>query len=294
MTPIDLQEIAAKMGWAVLDACPVCDHSDYTPVLRGRGDCVLCSCQECHVVFLNPRPARTTAASSSGFAPGHAAEKYLPRMVEGGFLAPDFTPNLPKLYGRYRKLVDMAVMLAPTDPILDIGCGIGLSMLALGHKNIDSKGIDVDEEFIDVACKTFGLDVANHDVHAGPMRHPTKAASLNAVLEHIDRPVEFLDSIRTNILSPSAALIVTVPNLASLEFLRHGGNWNVISGGHVWYPTERTLAMVAERAGFTVEHVYKDLDRTPRDKLDHFYVRSVLESQANLTGGIGMILRSAG
>lgn len=214
-------------------------------------------------------------------------------MVAGGFLAPDFTPNLPKLYGRYRKLVDMAVMLASTDPILDIGCGNGLSMLAMGYKNIDSVGIDVDQDFIDVACDTLGLTVTHHDVHAKPRRPPAKAATLNAVLEHIDRPVEFLDAIRTNILSPGAALIVTVPNLASLQFLRHGRNWDVISGGHVWYPTEETVAMVAERASFTVEHVYKDLDRTPLGELDHFYVRRVLGSSANLTGGIGMILRSA-
>lgn len=290
-TDVDLTAIAARMKYTLVTECPVCDQKDYEIVLVGRYDCVLCRCPHCGVVFLNPRPRKPESSDGSGYSPAHAATKYLPRMVKLGFLSPDHVPDLKKLYWRYLKLVQMTCQLEPTDPVVDIGCGIGLSMLALRYKGIKSIGIDINDEFIGVARNTFGLEVHKHDVQTKKMQPPAKVATLNAVLEHIERPVEFLQNIRENILAPDGRLIVTIPNLASLQFLRDGGQWEVISGGHVWYPTEETASMVARRAGFVVERFYREPDKPTADHL-HFFVRRVLGSQANLTGGIGMILRA--
>ena len=291
IAPETLTDAAAKLGWDLVDQCPICDSGDYVPVVVGRADCILCECRGCGAVYLNPRPSRSR--ERSGYAPDHVEREYLPRLVELGILSADYQPNDEALYNRYRKVVDLTLGLEPSGPVVDIGCSIGLSMLALRTKGIEVIGYDVDEPFVEAARRLFDLDVRQVDVFDPGQVERFDIAVANAVLEHIDRPVPFLEAIRQNALRPGGALVITVPNLASTELLDPGpGRWSNITGGHLWYPTEATLASVAVRAGFTVETVHvPPVRRQYRDHID-FYIRGVLGYEGNISGGIGMVLRA--
>ncbi|WP_119461620.1 class I SAM-dependent methyltransferase [Rhodospirillaceae bacterium SYSU D60014] len=286
----ELRALADMRGWQFLDCCPLCSDKSFNPFFLGRDRCVLCRCADCGIVFLNPRPA------SSRYEPGWLQKRYLPKSIERGFFSPDLKPDLPRIYEKYRKIADMAAMLKPKEPVVDIGCGIGLSMLALKHKGIRSIGVEVDHEFLTFARDTLGLQVRYHDVTAEPLEQRTDVATMNSVLEHVEDPVGFLSAIRRNILAKprfgrSGALALTVPNLMSLEFLRDGREWRVITGDHLWYFTEDSLAMVAKRAGFEVEHIQRE-SRAPQGlEIFHTYVHDILGVDRNTRGGIGMILR---
>lgn len=286
MRELDLKmhEIAAT-GWQLLKACPLCGSAGFSPFFLGREHCVLCKCNDCGIVFLNPQP------HEARYQPGWVHKRYVPSAIKRGYFSEhDLSPDFEKLYSSYRKIVDMAVSLGETH-LLDIGCGIGLSMLAMQHKGLSPVGVEVDSEFVEFA-RSMGLEVREQDITRGPLDRRFDVATLNSVLEHVKAPVDFLSAIRTNVLAPGGALAITVPNFASLEFIRDGRRWQMITGGHLWYFTEETLTMVASRAGFSVEHTERD-PRPPKGlETAHIYIRDVLGLDVNTKGGIGLILRA--
>jgi trans-aconitate methyltransferase len=241
------------------------------------------------MVFLNPRPQRDV--NDSGYDPRHGEAALLPRLVERGLLNADHSPNAERLVQRYEKLIELTRALEPNQPVVDIGCGIGTSTMALQAAGISAVGFEVDPDFVAIAQRTFGLDVREADI-AVPFaeRHPV--ATLNSVLEHIDDPTAFLRNIRANVLTQAGALVVTVPNLASTEFVHRGTEWPIISQQHVLYFTERTLAQTAVRAGFEVEDVWAPpVSLRPTDHVD-LWTRAGLGHTGNVSGGIGMTLRA--
>ena len=288
LTKSDVREVAAARGWTIVRRCPSCEHERWRPVLRTDRDCCLAECDSCGLVFLNPRPPRE--ADESGYAADHA-DSLIPRLVERGLLTEDLTPVADRLLQRYEKLIELTRRLEPTQPVLDLGCGIGTSTLALRAAGIDAVGMEIDPGFVAAARSRLGLDVRQGDV-LQPLaaRHPI--ATLNSVLEHIDDPVGFLAAIRTNALSPNGALVLTVPNLASTEFVEHGIAWRIIQPQHVTYFTEATLVATAERAGFLVEHVWEPPAQPRPNNPAELWARIGLNHRGNVTGGIGMILRS--
>lgn len=288
LTKSDVREVAATRGWTIVRRCPSCEHERWRPVLRSERDCCLAECASCGLVFLNPRPPRE--ADESGYAPTHA-EALIPRLVDRGLLTEDLAPVPDRLRQRYEKLIELTRRLEPTQPVLDLGCGIGTSTLALRAGGIDAVGMEIDPGFVTAAKTKLGLDVQHGDVlQPLPTRHPI--ATLNSVLEHIDEPVGFLAAIRTNALSPGGALVLTVPNLASTEFVEHGIAWRIIQPQHVTYFTEETLAATAERAGYRIEHVWEPPAQPRPSDPAELWARIGLGHRGNVTGGIGMILRA--
>lgn len=286
-----MAELAAEKKWEVVDTCLVCGSDRWTPAFIGRAKCLLCVCESCDTIFLNPRPRKATSMDS-GYNPSHAQKRYLPGLVHDGYLSETYEPDLDKMYRRYQKLVDMVLALEPRNPVIDIGCGIGLSMLALSSKGIDCIGFDVDDSFLGIATDTFGLDVRKVDVFAPDLGQRYDIATLNSVLEHIEDPVGFLRAIRENILAPGGALVITLPNTLSFQFLQQGREWRNITGGHVWYPTEASTAEVAARAGFSVERIHTPPPDHTRDEPNIFFLRHVIGYEGNITGGLGMVLRA--
>ena len=136
---------------------------------------------------------------------GHVTKGYVPRLVEREMLSPEFQPNLQLIYKRYRKAADLVrEYWRPESHVIDVGCGIGLSMLALRAVGIESTGLEVEEEFIEFAKSNFHLDVKRHDVLNTALEAKADVALMNSVLEHIAEPVEFLAGIR-KVFWPEAA-----------------------------------------------------------------------------------------
>ena len=288
LTKDDVRHVAATRGWVIVRRCPSCGHERWRPVLRAERDCCLAQCASCDLVFLNPRPPKADA--DSGYDADHA-DGLIPRLVASGLLSEDLTPNADRMRQRYGKLIELTERLEPTETVVDIGCGIGTSTLALRSQGIAATGLEIDPHFVEAAQNRLGVDVELGEVEH-PRQNRVSIATLNSVLEHIDEPVPFLDAIRRNVLGAAGALVVTVPNLASTEFVHHGTTWAIISPNHVTYFTEATLRSTAERAGFDVEHVWAPpAAARPADPVE-LWTRIGLGHHGNVTGGIGMILRS--
>jgi SAM-dependent methyltransferase len=282
-----LKQIANSSKWVYLEKCPLCSSVDFHLIKVHRSNLGLCKCLNCNIVFLNPRPF------ASGYVANHIHDSYLPRLIANNLVSSNLVPDLGRIYARYRKIADLTFEVWKDETVVDIGCGIGLSMLAMKHLGIQSIGLDVNEEFVQFACDRFNLNVKLHDIFEDELSPRARIATLSSVLEHIPHPIEFLCAIRQNILASQSLLIITVPNLISLEYIRDGENWNNINGGHLFYFAEETLIEVARQAGFEVLKIYRD-NRSFRNELENvqIYLRDFLNLDLNLAGGIGIVFQS--
>ncbi|MCP4263345.1 MAG: methyltransferase domain-containing protein [Planctomycetes bacterium] len=135
--------------------------------------------------------------------------------------------------------------------IIEIGCGQGdfLEILQrLGNNrvlgfdpsyNSNKKTDEIEKPAINIIPKAYSEDFNNYPADFICCRH---------VLEHIDRPLEFLKSIRSTIGQQKDCVVYfEVPN--ALFNLEHMGLWDIIYE-HCSYFTSESLANLFLRAGF--------------------------------------------
>lgn len=278
------------MSEITLNACPICasgairllEPIDYPSAGQRLG---LWRCGECRITFLNPR----FESSDLAYSPEHV-QRYLRQLVADGLLREDYTPVLDRIRLRYRELADLAHRAHQGGEVIDIGCGLGMSMLALRYHGIQAVGIDVNEHMVCTGRDVLGLDVRRIGVDDLTTRYAL--ATLSSCLEHVFDPVGFLTTIRQRALVPGGRLVVTVPNLLDISYIVHRTRMaHAFHGGHVWYFTEETLGMVAEKAGFDVGEFYRHDFELP-DVLGSAmrFVRELAGLDLNLYGAIGCTL----
>lgn len=140
--------------------------------------------------------------------------------------------------------------------IVEVGCGSGDFLLGLCRGG-DNQGFGFDMSYpgrptglppnVSIERTAYGPEHAALDPDLVCLRH---------VLEHVARPVEFLEGIRRNVRR-GAALYVEVPN--ALFTLRDGGVWDIIYE-HCGYFTPDSLRTALEAAGFAVELLQEAFD----------------------------------
>jgi len=284
----DLPQIASDRGWSLLESCPLCGCPEISLLGLGRGTFGICSCLDCKIVFLNPRrSSRWHRYRESTMQHG-----YLARQIELGLLTPDLEPNLPSIIARSQRIVEM-VKAAPPGPIIELGCGIGLTLLALQASGLDARGIEVGADFADFADRMLGLDVSVWDLRsAPPLKERAAVVVLNSVLEQQNSPVEFLRLVREKVLRPDGEVVIAAPNLRSVQFVEMGMSWPVFEKTRLWYFTDDTLERVARRAGYRIagSHWKARRDRDDIIGRTFMYVHDVLGLDINVTGGIALRL----
>lgn len=136
---------------------------------------------------------------------------------------------------------------------LDVGCGSGELLAALGAAGWAAEGVDMDAAAAHLAHRRTGLPV-----QAGDFRFlPLPAASfslvvLNHVFEHLSDPVVTLRSL-SRLLEPSGRLVLVFPNSAGMGFKSFGRDWfDLDPPRHLVLPPPRGLYIAAERAGMRV------------------------------------------
>jgi SAM-dependent methyltransferase len=168
------------------------------------------------------------------------------------------TPRLHRLVSPLLSLFDRQrlAMVRPLAPpparLLDVGAGRGRFVLAARAAGYDASGIEPSARGAQ-AGQAAGAPVEQVTIEAATMRSgPLDAVTLWHVLEHLDDPRSALERI-AGWLVPGGALLVGVPNLASLQARLGGERWY-----HLDVPRHRThftaqgLERLLGRAGFSV------------------------------------------
>lgn len=116
-----------------------------------------------------------------------------------------------------------------------------------------------------------------------------KTLNLNAdvisywhVLEHVEKPWEYLEAGRKN-LSKNGKIIIGVPNVDSFEFYFFRKYWfHLVPDFHLWHFSPKSMVLLLKKAGFKV------------DSIDYWSVEhhltGILQSFINSTAGSDSVL----
>ncbi len=238
--------------------CPLCGSSTASVFLRGPdyfmhipGTYQLVRCQECTLLFQNPRP------------PLHAIERYYPdhygsySSAQSGVVRQPWLLRMliERAQGRRTRIIDHAVA-APADGsprrLLDVGCASGLFLEMMQRRaGWQVEGVELNQAAAQATSARLGVPV-----FAGPVEHANfPSASFDAVtmwdvLEHLHDPLPLLREVR-RILRPAGVLFVRVPNAASYIARLCGRYWSGYDlPRHMTLLSPQTLPLLLERAGF--------------------------------------------
>ncbi|MDO8847903.1 MAG: methyltransferase domain-containing protein [Coriobacteriia bacterium] len=159
--------------------------------------------------------------------------------AEGGRIP--LTPALPAWQQdgerRRTQTIVAALALKPGEVFLDVGCGFGGLLIALGATGAELHGVDLAESRLQRASQNIAAHGSRATLHAGSAtalpfaREMFSAVCLSEVLEHIPEPDAAIAEAR-RILVPGGRLVVTVPNQENIRMVTcmHCGEASPLNG----------------------------------------------------------------
>lgn len=243
--------------------CPLCG-ADSQPagefddlffrVARGRYGyrrCLRCDC-----TFQWPAPGRDQLA---GFYPSTY------------FWDPSSRGALAKFERAYKRFVlgghvrFFRKCLPTMGRVLEVGCGTGSFLQRLRALGFDVAGVELSEYAADFAKRSYDLPIFCGDLEAFESAEPFDAVCAYHVLEHVARPVEFVERVG-QLLRPGGTLVLQVPNSESWQSRVFGRRWYGLDPPrHLVNYGAGSLRELLARCGFTVtrEQHYSMRDNAP-------------------------------
>jgi SAM-dependent methyltransferase len=270
--------------------CDLCRSNDSTVIIKQRDlllnvteeEFVIVQCRNCGLIYLNPRPAQDLLGSFyppvyyppisakerpslqrqakkvSALMKRWVLEDYYayPSLQEGVWwrplrkllLWPDKTWR--ELKGRY------PLPWRGQGKVLDVGCGAGGNLKTLRDQGWEPYGIEMSE-----IAAAHARELTNGQIHTGTIESaPFPAGAFDVVfmshsLEHLPSPIDALQRVH-RLLKDDGLLVVSVPNVDSLEFKLFGPWWfHLDPPRHLYHFGRNSLSTLANKAGFQVEEL---------------------------------------
>jgi 2-polyprenyl-3-methyl-5-hydroxy-6-metoxy-1,4-benzoquinol methylase len=157
------------------------------------------------------------------------------------------------------KYIQENIKLKKNDIVFDYGCGFGSFLYALKKKKILSKGSDFDQDSINF-CKTKKLEVSNLSLE-NEKNNSIKLITLFDVIEHLEKPINFLKTARKKLKQNGYVLMFT-PNIHSLSGKLMGEDHNMFAVfNHLCFYNYNSLSYLAKKTGFKILKIeYYGLD----------------------------------
>ncbi len=222
------------------------------PPLVDRGPCPLCGSDDADVLH----PFRTIpVVRCRGCRFIHSA-RVMPPEASARYYAESFGSD------RHRKgqVVNARVNLAairvllgpgPVGTFLDVGAGYGFLVRALRDRlGIDARGIEPSAREADHAREILGVEVRPGLLaESGYERASFDVVASFEVIEHVERPVEFVRELAAYV-RPGGRLLVMTDNFDAAVVRRMGATWpKWIPHSHVSHFSPETLVACVEQAG---------------------------------------------
>ncbi len=222
--------------------CPVCGGTRVRVCFPALPWVV--SCAVCGLRFASPQPSD---AELGAIYDEHYYEQF--GFVESPEVSDAALARTKK--ATYGSLLDVAlpVLEARGHRLLDVGCGLGFSLLAAQERGFVALGIDpLAPE--DPAARP-GRTVRRGDLETFVPDSPFDVVSLIDVIEHVRDPVAALRQAASH-LAPGGVLVVATNDSSSLGARTLGARWTHYHRAHLWFFTPDSLADVARQAGLEV------------------------------------------
>jgi 2-polyprenyl-3-methyl-5-hydroxy-6-metoxy-1,4-benzoquinol methylase len=238
-------------------------------------------CQQCRLVFVSPRLPKE--AIWQRYSAEYFWKEYLPALgvVDGHFDLETFDARHAGMLDLVRRERGGAI-----GRLLEVGAGAGFFLKAAERAGWIVRGVELSAEGAAFATSRLGLDVRREPAETidfGEARFDV--AVMFDVVEHLFEPTVVLAAIR-RLLVPGGLLVVTTPNFDALSRIILGRDWAVLSPlEHLYYYTERTLAMQLECAGFAdVRSVRRHPSFGPVETMNYHYTHAPTSLRAKAYG----------
>ena len=169
--------------------------------------------------------------------------------------------------------------------LLDVGCGLGLFLLALDPARWERLGLEVMPAAYQRAARRLGADrIVTAELTAAefPPEHFDVITFWDA-LEHLPDPVRALKAA-FRLLRPGGLVLLRLPNSASYAARRFRQDWYELAiPYHAYHFTPATLTRALEATGFRV----RVLERSTGPQNYHALKHSVLNRMTRLYGPRG-------
>lgn len=241
----------------------------------------LVKCPSCDQVYLNPWVEGSEFDDSLP-----VTAKVLDAAIEEGLITRDYKPAKDKLKSAYPEILLLANKHYTKEKVVvDLGCGAGLSSLALKCEGFNVLGIEANE-YLAESAKKLKIDTINTQF-SNYKGEKFEQITFNSVIEHVHNPIQLMEDIRNNILHKNGKIIVTCPNIEGTQTVSEGAEFGNFHWGHVWYFSEKTLEAMMKKAGFSLIEFYRPTFKLSGiDENVRVYVKNLLGMDINIYGGV--------
>jgi len=263
--------------------CPVCAspafHEHFRAVDNSRavpGEFRLVTCDECDLVYLNPRPTVESLGACYGadYAAHRAPEDQRTRRltrIERAVLTRFYgwrfeTRSGPvwlaglfrKSFAAHRKNIRF-FPIEGEGRLLDVGCGSGAYLEILREGGWTVAGVEIDPDAAQRARTKRSLDVHTGTVLDAPLPPGSfDVVTLWHVLEHVWNPNEVVDRI-AHLLAPGGLFVVSAPAIDGHAAAALKEHWyHVDVPRHLLHFTRKRLTDFIAARGFDIDRVVDD------------------------------------
>jgi 2-polyprenyl-3-methyl-5-hydroxy-6-metoxy-1,4-benzoquinol methylase len=259
-----------------LEKCNLCGGQDRKVVerySRYNQDFTLVECEDCGLVFLNPRPTFDEMSQYYGESyAAHRVEQWespgIFRSLLGGGMKAWLKLRLGKSRGlsmlaqsifpvefwwRWKVRCECLHDLASVGRVLDVGCGNGGWLRKMSLCGFECYGCEIDRYWATIAESIRGIQIKVGDLHAA--HYPDNFFDLVHVwhvLEHVHDPLAFLLEAR-RVLKPNGLLVVSCPNRDSILSRVYTHLEDVPR--HIFSFSTKTIAKYFLKAGIHLTHL---------------------------------------
>jgi 2-polyprenyl-3-methyl-5-hydroxy-6-metoxy-1,4-benzoquinol methylase len=143
--------------------------------------------------------------------------------------------------------------------VLDLGCAVGYKKPDWMHFHIKSvaksiKGLDLDAKSIE-EINQMGYEITQGNAQDFQLNEKFNLIHAGELIEHLDNPGGFLDSVR-NHLTEDGLFLLTTPNALRISNFIYAATGGLkVNGEHTCWFCEYTLKTLLERKGFELVEV---------------------------------------
>ncbi len=228
-------------------ACPVCEYAATVSVIVKSGYTHV-RCLNCQAVFVQPMPTAeelTAHYQNPAYFQGETEQGYRNYADMRRALRPHFLRRLRRLQRE----------LGRPGRLLDYGCADGYFLQFARAEGWNIAGVELSATMREQASQTLAVSIAASLDDLGD--DPFDAITLWEVIEHLPKPVETLDRLRSH-LAPKGVLMLSTPNAGHWQAQREPDQWRGFRPpSHLVLFDARALNLALARAGFVRMEVSK-------------------------------------
>lgn len=225
--------------WSKRIDCPSCGSASHTELFVKRGYPIV-RCDGCGLVFSNPQVDESVVLDE--YREGGSNDLWVDVLTSPRQLELD--------RAKFAEILDELEPYRGEGRLLDVGTSIGLFLRLALDRGWSGRGTEFGRRALAYARDELDLDVGDTPIEEIDGEHD--AVTVLSVLEHVNRPREFLGHV-ARLLRPGGAAYFVVPNVDSLACrVLHERAATFDGRNHLVYFSPRTLRDLLEREGFEV------------------------------------------